>query len=215
MFADLIPEYIGLMLTPFAVVGSIVLLGTRRPLANALSLAAAFAVAYGLLSGLFLAVGSEVVPDEDDTIHYVVSLVLGLMFLAAALILAVRKPRPRTGPPRWSVTLENATPGRSFLVGLGLAILNPNIAILLTGITVIVVAEVDAATETVGAATLVIAALIPILLPIAIYVLRGEQGKAQLRSIFKWMMAHDRAITIGTSLFFGVLFAGRALIGLF
>ena len=42
----------------------------------------------------------------------------------------------------------------------------------------------------------------------------GDRGADLLRSVFRWMMEHDRVLTAGTLLFFGAIFFGRGLGGL-
>jgi hypothetical protein len=119
MYADLVPEWIGLILTPLAVVGSIVLLGTNRSLPNALSFAGAFALNYAILSVIALWVGTVAAADvEEGRARYLVSMVMGLLFLGLGLAVLLRHHIGATGgKPRWAVVLETATPVRAFLGG--------------------------------------------------------------------------------------------------
>jgi threonine/homoserine/homoserine lactone efflux protein len=216
MFADLVPEWIGLILTPLAVVGAIVLLGTRRPMPNALSFAGAFALNYLILSFIVLWVGSVATGlDADGAARYVVSLLMGLLFLGLGLAVLLRHHiGAPDGKPRWAVVLENATPIRAFLGGFALSLINPNVVILLSGLTLIITSGEPIGTQIVGALTLVLAALVPFAIPIGIYLIMGDRGADLLRMVFRWMMEHDRALTAGTLIFFGSIFFGRALGGL-
>jgi threonine/homoserine/homoserine lactone efflux protein len=216
MYADLVPEWIGLILTPLAVVGSIVLLGTNRSLPNALSFAGAFALNYAILSVIALWVGTVAAADvEEGRARYLVSMVMGLLFLGLGLAVLLRHHIGATGgKPRWAVVLETATPVRAFLGGFALSLINPNVVILLSGLTLIITSGETIGTQVVGALTLVLASMVPFAIPIGIYLIMGERGKELLKGVFTWMIEHDKALTAGTLLLFGALFFGRSLGGL-
>jgi threonine/homoserine/homoserine lactone efflux protein len=216
MYADLVPEWIGLILTPLAVVGSIVLLGTNRSLPNALSFAGAFALNYAILSVIALWVGTVAAADvEEGRARYLVSMVMGLLFLGLGLAVLLRHHIGATGgKPRWAVVLETATPVRAFLGGFALSLINPNVVILLSGLTLIITSGETIGTQVVGALTLVLASMVPFAIPIGIYLIMGERGKELLKGVFTWMIEHDKALTAGTLLLFGALFFGRGLGGL-
>jgi threonine/homoserine/homoserine lactone efflux protein len=218
MWADLIPEWIGLILTPLAVVGSIVLLGTDRSLANALSFAGAFALNYVILSAIVLWVGSLATSAQEaeaGVARYVVSMLMGLLFLGIGLAVLLRHHVGATGgKPRWAVVLETATPVRAFLGGFALSLINPNVVILLSGLTLIITSGETIGSQAIGALTLVLASLIPFAVPIGIFLIMGERGKEMLKRVFTWMIEHEKALTAGTLLLFGALFFGRGLDGL-
>jgi threonine/homoserine/homoserine lactone efflux protein len=218
MWADLAPEWIGLLLTPLAVVGAIVLLGTDRSLQNTLSFAGAFALNYLILSAILLWVGSIATPSQEDEAgiaRYIVSLLMGLLFLGIGLAVLLRHHVGAPGgKPRWAVVLETATPIRAFLGGFALSLINPNVVILLSGLTIIITSGESIGTQVLGALTLVLASLIPFAIPIGIYLIMGDRGKEMLKRVFVWMIDHDKALTAGTMFFFGSIFVGRGLGGL-
>jgi threonine/homoserine/homoserine lactone efflux protein len=218
MWVDLVPEWFGLMLTPLAVVGAIVLLGTERSLINALSFAGAFALNYSILSIIVLWVGSVATSSQEaeaGVARYIVSLLMGLLFLGiGAAVLLRHHVGAEGGKPRWAVVLETATPVRAFLGGFALSLINPNVVILLSGLTFVITSGETVGTQVLGALSLVLAALIPFAIPIGIYLIMGERGKELLRGVFAWMMEHDKALTAGTMFFFGAIFVGRGLGGL-
>jgi len=215
MYADLVPEWIGLILTPLAVVGTIVLLGTNRSLPNALSYAAAFGLNYLILSLIVLWVGSVATGlDADGAARYLVSLLMGLLFLGIGLAVLLRHHVGAGGKPRWTAVLETATPIRAFLCGFALSLINPNVVILLSGLTLIITSGETIGTQILGALTLVLAAMVPFAIPIGIYLIMGDRGADLLRRVFRWMMEHAGALTAGTLIFFGAIFFGRGLGGL-
>lgn len=216
MYVDLIPEWIGLVLTPLAVVGAIILLGTERPLPNAMSFAGAFALNYVLLSVIVLWVGSLAtgIEPEGHTKDWV-SVLVGLVFLGGGIAVLLRHHiEDPDREPRWAVVLRTATPVRAFLGGFALSLINPNVAILLSGLTLIISFGVASGAQATAALTLVLASLIPFAVPIGIYLIMGERGEELLRKVFAWIIDNNRALTAGTLLFFGAIFFGRGLGGL-
>ncbi len=215
MIGSLLPEWIGLALTPLAIVGTVVLLSTARPLANSFSFCLSFGLVYSILSVATILIGraSGVSPEDSDA-HHVVSLVVGLAFLFIAIVLALRPARSRREPPGWSKALTSATPGKIFVTGAAASLINPNVAILLSGLTFLVTLGIPTQEQFAWAATLVLASLVPFLIPIGIYVVLGEHSRHVLGTMMDWLIAHDRAITIGMLLLFGVMFAGRGIAGL-
>ena len=216
MYADLAPEWIGLIITPLAVVGAIVLLGTNRSIPNVLAFAGGFALAYSIMSVIVLWIGSIATgADPNSDTRYVVSVVIGLLFLAGGAAVFI-KPHPDQdeGPPRWSVALQTATPPKAFAGGTALSLVNPNVAILLSGLTIIITSGVTMGTQIVGAITLVLGSLIPFAIPIAIFLIMGDRGKTLLQKTFAWMVEHQHVLSGGTLLFFGAIFLGRGLGGL-
>ena len=141
---------------------------------------------------------------------------MGLLFLGLGLAALLRHHlgAPPGTKPHWAVVLETATPVRAFLGGFALSLINPNVVILLSGLTIIITSGETIGTQMVGALTLVLASLIPFTIPLGIYLIKGENGKELLRNTFTWMMEHDRALTAGTLIFFGAIFFGRGLGGL-
>ncbi len=54
----------------------------------------------------------------------------------------------------------------------------------------------------------------PFLIPIGVYLVLGEKSKRLLHDAMQWMVAQDRAMTIGTLVLFGMMFTWRGTAGL-
>ena len=138
-------------------------------MANALAFAAPFALVYGVLAAVTLAVSAA--SDESligDRTKHLLGLAVGLLLLALALVTWLRGRRPlRTpaGKSRLLTAVESARPAAAFGIGLVEAVLNPNIAILFAGLFTIAAADAAVATQVVGAVFLVAAAEVFLLVP--------------------------------------------------
>ncbi|MGN2639542.1 GAP family protein [Nocardia takedensis] len=215
LFGRLLPELLGLLITPAAVVGCVLLLRSGNAVRNAFSFGGAFLLVYtqialaGLLGG-----ATDAHAGSQRAAHWV-GLLVGLLFLVLAFRLASRPPAHEPGqPPRWVSELESAGPRRAFAAGLVLAVLNPNLFIMLSGISVIASAGAGPAASIAAILLLLLAAALDFLVPIGMYVLLGVRARTVLDDAKRWMIAHDRAVTIGVLLAFGALFTVRGLLAL-
>jgi hypothetical protein len=93
-------------------------------------------------------------------------------------------------------------------------VLNPNLLIMMSGMTIIANATTSIPVVLAGTALLLLAAAVDFLLPIGVYNILGTRAHAALDSANRWIIEHDRSLSIGVLLGFGVLFAGRGLLAL-
>lgn len=212
MFADLVPELVGLILTPAAIAGCILLLQSGHPYANAMSFALAFLVLYAVVSIAVLAIGDSVEPTDDtSSTKGVVSLVIGCFFLLTGGVIAAHHAQTREGPPKWATVLESARPTGAFIAGLVLAIANPNVFLLLSGLGIVVAESTSRGDQVSGTAFLLSGVALDFVVPIVAFAALGARARAGLDRAKQWMVTHDRLLTLAILFGFGLLFAGRGL----
>lgn len=215
MFVELIPEIIGLILTPAAIAGCILLLQSQHPLVNALAFGSAFIVLYAAISIAVVAIGGTVEQTDDtSTAKGVVSITIGVLFLLIGAVIALHHKRTREGPPKWTTMLETAHPTGAFVAGSVLALANPNVFLLLSGLG-IVVTEGGSDGERVGGVVVLLGAVaLDFVVPIVLFVLLGATARRWLDSGKAWLVGHDRQLTLVIMFGFGALFVIRGLGGL-
>jgi cytochrome c biogenesis protein CcdA len=148
LLLQLLPFAIGLAATPGAIATGILFLGSKQALANAIAFAAAFSLVYaGLAAVVLLIAGAADEPLIDDRTKSIVTLAIGLLLLALALLGWLRGRGRPPQRPRWLDMVDTANPREALGLGVALAVLNPNIPILLGGLTTIAAADVSAADE--------------------------------------------------------------------
>ncbi|WP_336083003.1 GAP family protein [Nocardia sp. SSK8] len=210
----LAPEIIGLMITPGAVIGCVLLLRSRTPVHNAAAFGGGFLAVY-LLVALSAVLGGASDPVATPArVSHVAGLVVGLLFLACGGWILVRKPVGSRGRPKLLTELETAGPRKAFAIGLVLGVLNPNLFIMLSGMTVISSAAVAIGASLVATLILLLAASADFLLPIGAYLIAGDRADHTLAVVEDWMLAHSRTLTLSVLFGFGTLFALRGLVGL-
>lgn len=215
MYVELIPEAVGLMLTPAAIAGCILLLQSRHPYGNAVAFAASFLVLYAAISIMVLAVGDTVeTTAETEKVKGVASLTVGVLFLLIGLVITLHHQRTRQGPPKWAALLESARPTGAFIAGMVLALANPNVFLLLSGLG-IVLTEAGSRAEQVGGAGMLLAAVAAdFVVPIVLFALFGSRARTALDAARGWMIARDRLLSLVVLYGFGALFAIRGLNGI-
>ncbi len=224
---QLLPEMVGLAVTPAAVVACLLLLGSSHPYRNVVALAVPFLAVYGVLSIVALVVGqaTDAASDDPSTTRGWLSIVLGGIFLALAArswLRSQQRPvedapsgrgthRAAIAEPAWASRLRDPSVGLVLGAGLLVAVVNPNVAILASGLGIVVTADVSLGVQLGGVALLLAASMIDFVVPMLVFVAAGERGRRWLRDATSWLLAHDRAIGIIVLLVFGVMFVGRGI----
>lgn len=216
LLLELIPFAAGLAITPAAIASCILFLSSRRPAANAVAFAAAFALVYVLIAAAILAASQsasgEIVPEQTKA---ALTLVVGivLLSLAAAGVLHGQA-GPATRAPGWMRGIDTAGPRVAFGLGLALAVLNPNIPILIAALATIAAAEVSEGQEIIASAVLVAASQLGLAGPIAWFVTHRRSATSGLAAVKAWLGRHEHVVNLAVLLVFGALFTVNGLSGL-
>jgi hypothetical protein len=213
LLLELLPSAIGLALTPTAIVACVLFLSSSRPLLNSLAFAAPFAICYSLLAALVLG-ASELSSDPligSETKH-IITLVIGLFLLGGGLrSILVNRPARATG---WVSRIATAGPGEAFVLGTAVAVLNPNVPILIAGLAVVAAAPVSTVDRLVGVLFLLLAAEAGLIGPIAWYALMPGSAQTGLATLRDWLVAHQRQLNQAVLLVFGLVFTIKGFAGL-
>ena len=218
LLLELVPSALGLAITPAAIATTILFLGSTRPVVNALAFATPFALVYGAFATIVLVASARSSkPLVGDHTKHVVSLLAGLLLLELALGTWLRGRHAHRGPVRESHLLagvHSARPPTAFGTGLVEAVLNPNVAILTSGLATIGAADVSEAAQVGGAVFLVAGSLVGLLGPILWYVLRRDSAEQALARSNAWLGQHEHQVNSAVLVVFGVLFTAKGAVGL-
>lgn len=220
LLAQLVPEIIGLAVTPAAIVACLLLLGSHRPYRNVAVFGGTVLVLYAILGGIALVAGRSVDAQETadaTTVRGWIGLVVGLLFLAGGVATVAGRPAPRPEgagdrTPGWARRL--ASPRVPTLVGVAvvLALVNPNVAIFFSGLGTVVTADVAVEEQVVGVLILVVASVLDYVVPTVLYAVTGVPGRHRLHALRAWLVRNDRPIGAAVLLVFGLMFTTRGVI---
>ncbi|MFI6432390.1 GAP family protein [Rhodococcus oryzae] len=210
----LIPETIGLVITPAAIAGCVLLLQSDNPIRNALSFGGAFLMVYTVIGVAALLGGAGDPSATSQTVSHWIGLCVGVLFLAVGLFQLLQRRKLGAETPKWMLELEEATPRTSFVIGLLLANLNPNLFIMLSGMSIISSYGSTWPEALVGTVLLLLASVLDFLVPIGMFVLLGDRARRGLDRAKTWMIRRNKELGVGVFLGFGVLFTLRGALAL-
>lgn len=182
VLSALVPDLLGLVVTPAAIVACLILLGSSRPLRNVGLFAAVYMAVYAAISTVVVAVGNAAGVATDSP-----------------------------GTTRGWISLVDPEPRLVIIASLLLSVINPNVAILLSGLGVLVTADVSTAEQVVGVLALLGASLLDFVIPVLAFVVSGEAGRAFLRRVTLWLIRHNQTLGVVLLTAFGLLFAVRGI----
>lgn len=216
---SLLPLAIASALVPLQIVVTILLLRSPagRPAAMAWVLGMTAArLAQGLVFGLIL--GSTDAASDDagsGTIASLLLLVIAVLLYVVAAKQVVRQPDDDAPPPRWMSLLDGITPGRAFLLGVGLIALSAKLWVFTLGaIAAIGDADLGLGGSTAAFLSFVVGAQSIHVAILALAFVAPARADTLLGAFSDFLERRDRAITIGIGLVFGTWFLVKALDGL-
>lgn len=215
---ELLPVAIAAALTPTAVLAVILILFSHKPRGNGLAFLAGWYLGLLILSWMIVAFLARLGFFSSLLGGYALS--TGLLVLLGLLLLLVAfqqwRSRPRAGTPVaepvWFARLNTLRPGHSFGIGAALASLTPKM-ILLTLAAAVIIGRASPAAQTSLAADFFYATLgsIPIAIPVALYLSRGEHARATFTRWKDWLMRNNSALMAAVSLLMGLALVGAGM----
>jgi len=186
-------------LSPTALLVAAVYLGSARPrLVTAFYLAGA--VLMSLIMGVILLVAlrnANLQRPGEHTPRYELRLVLGILLLAAAVVVARRQPRPPDPdkPPKGIVAkmVADPKPRSAFLVGL--LIFAPGVSFL-AAVQVIATAQASFDLTAIALILVVVINVLLVWLPIVIHLVAPGVATRYLTAFNGWLRAHGKLILI-------------------
>jgi hypothetical protein len=205
------PFAAGLAVAPAAIAACVLLLGSKRPVANASAFAAAFALVDSAVTAVVLAGARGVTRSlGGGRAGQHAALSLGLLLLGVAVVSVLRRPSGvRRVQPRRVTTIDLAKPRLALGLGLALVFLSPNPLIVAAGSVAVAAAKVPTPARLVAAAVLVLAAQIGLAACLAWHVVRPSTSASALPALRLWLLRNDRLVELTVLVLFGAIFTAR------
>jgi Sap, sulfolipid-1-addressing protein len=204
-------------LSPTALLVAAVFLGSARP-----RVTGAFYLAGALVMSLVIGVVLVIVLRSADlnrpaqhAPRYGLRLGLGILLIAAAIVLARRKPRPPDpAKPQQGIMsrlVASPTPLSAFLAGL--LIFAPG-ATFLAALQVIATSRADIAETAVALIVVIVINVLLVWLPIVFYLVAPELTTRHLMAFNGWLRARGKAILVWVLIVVGAIMIGNGIYGL-
>ena len=220
VIGSILPLAIAVTISPIPIIAEILLLFTKKPVANAASYLAGFilgvagvlAILVAIAGTLNLSAGSG--PSKGTSI---LQLALGALLLAAALRQFRGRPKPgqEAAMPKWMNGIAGFTPGKSLLVGAGIGALNPkNIIVGVAAAVAIASASLPAGQDVGASAVYVLVAVLGVAAPLVVTLAMGEKSQPILDKWKAWLGQNNAAVMSVLFLVFAVVLIGKGIAGI-
>jgi threonine/homoserine/homoserine lactone efflux protein len=195
---------VGVALSPLPILGMLLVLGGRRPVAHGAAYWIAWTTGVAAPTIAFVIVAERAGEIDDRHVAIAVAeIAIGVVFLAVAARLALGRPEPSDVPPRWLNALDRSGPLRAAALALILSAGNPKNLALMLAAAVAIVQEGQLA---LGAAGFVALAVSTVSLLLAGYVAFTTRSRSAMASLRGAVARHDRSIAMFVGLVVGTFF---------
>lgn len=218
MVAQLVAAAVIGALSPVAALSAIVLLGSRRPVANVVACLVGWTVVLLVLAGLLLALLHGHAGASGTSAKASVELVVGVVLLCVGLRNLVGDQHPLQSPetPHWMQRLERVRPGQALLIGMVLIAVSPADLVAYFSAVQALIGERGMSTAARLVLWVVVVACIDscILIPLGVYLAFPRRADALLATGKGWLVAHQRLVAGGSAGLFGVILLAQGAIAL-
>ena len=153
---------------------------------------------------------------EPSTVSLVIKILLGGLLLILALKTYLGEDDPDAPPPKLLASLDKMGPGKLFLVGILLSIIQLRfVALILAGVMIIATAQMPAGQNLIAILILALLMVWPMLIPVVVFLAMGDRREAALQSMDSWLDRNTRIITVVVLGAFGLILLWGGLSGLF
>jgi len=220
VIGELLPLAIAVTISPVPIIAEILLLFTKKPVANAASYLVGFTVGVAGLLGLLVAIAGTVNlsagsgPSRGASI---LRLVLGAFLLMAATRRFRDRPKPGDDAPmpRWMEGIAAFAPGKSFAVGVAIGALNPkNVVVGLAAALSIASAGLSTGQQISAVGVYAFVAILGVAAPLVVTLALREKAQEVLDGWRSWLGQNNGVVLAVLFLIFGVVLIGKGIAGL-
>jgi threonine/homoserine/homoserine lactone efflux protein len=218
VIGQILPEAIGIALSPFPIIGLILILFTKNARTNSLAFLGGWLaglvivglIIFALVNAGRISVGEE---STEAGISWL-TLLLGVVLL----FLAYRQwqSRPKAGQqaptPKWMTTLDSIKPGAAAALGAALSGVNPkNLIFNVSAAAAIAAADLDTTSNIIVFIIYIILASISIIGPVVYMFAAGKSAEKVLNELKTWLIQNNSGIMSVLFLILGAKFVGEGL----
>jgi threonine/homoserine/homoserine lactone efflux protein len=219
VIGDILPLLIIVAVSPLNIVAAILLLFSKKPIANASSYLGGFVLGVAMVLTALIAMADAIGLNPDSGRSRGASVLL-LVLGVSLIVLAIRKfsHRPPSTeqpvPPKWMQGIDAFGTGKSFVVGLSVGSLNPkNIAVAVASGVLIATAELPGTQQILVVIVYTLIVSLGVGAPILTAVALGDRSEDVLSAWRDWLNRNNATMMAVIYLFFGVILLGKGIAG--
>ncbi len=220
VIGSILPLAIAVTISPIPIIAEILLLFTKKPVANAASYLAGFIIGVAGVLAVLAAVAGTInlsAGSGQSTGASILQLALGALLLVAALRQFRGRPKPgeEASMPKWMNGIAGFAPGKSLIVGVGIGALNPkNIIVGVAAAVAIASASLSTGQEVGAVAVYVLVAALGVAAPLVVTLAMGEKAQKILDSWKAWLGQNNAVVMTVLFLIFAVVLIGKGIAGI-
>ena len=219
LILQLLPLALG-ALSPVLILLMVLFLTSKGGITKSLAFIAGKYLTYIVWGFVFLGLMDKVSATgesgEPSTVSLVIKILLGGLLLILALKTYLGEDDPDAPPPKLLASLDKMGPGKLFLVGILLSIIQLRfVGLILAGVMIIATAQMPAGQNLIAILILALLMVWPMLIPVVVFLAMGDRREAALQSMDSWLDRNTRIITVVVLGAFGLILLWGGLSGLF
>jgi threonine/homoserine/homoserine lactone efflux protein len=215
VIGDMLPAALGIALSPFPVVGVILVLGSEHARRSGPAFAIGWLVGLSALTLLSVAVFAGTDTESSwSTVLAWVRVAIGVLLLWAAWRKWATRPRSadEVELPGWMASIDALEPARAFGLGAALGGVNPkNIAFTLAGTSAISQAGLEGLDALVAGAIYVALASAFVVGAVVVHLVGGQRAERPLAAVKDFMLTNNAVIMMVVLALLGVKILGDGL----
>ena len=216
---DILPLAIAAAISPFPIIGVVLMLVTPRARVNGPMFVVGWLVGLAVVGTIGLTVASAAGASNNGAPSdgaNTTQIVLGALLLLFALRQWRKRPRPGEPEPmpKWMDAVEGFTPLKAGGAGVVLSAVNPkNLLLTLAAATTIASTSLSTGDQVLVYVVYVLIATIGVAAPVVIYFAMGERSQPMLDNLKTWLAHNNAAIMAVIFLVIGAKVLGQGIAG--
>jgi hypothetical protein len=216
---QLLPLALG-AISPVMILLIVLFLTSKGGMTKSLAFITGKYITYVVWGFIFLGLADKVSSTgesgEPSTASLVIKIILGGLLLILAIKTYLGEDDPDAPPPKLLTTLDKMVPGKLFLVGFVLSIIQIRfVALVLAGVVIITTTQMPTGQITIAILILALLMVWPMLIPVVVFLAMGDRRGAALQSMNAWLERNSRIITMVVLGAFGLILLWGGVSGLF
>lgn len=217
---NMLPAAIGVAISPVPIASVFLMLMSERAVRNGTAFVFGWMLALAVVTlvVLWLAGREDLAGNgEPSTATALITLIIGLLFLAMAVKNWQARPKKSTEPvtPKWMAAIDRFGPMKSFGLGFVLAGLNPkNLSLTIAGVLAIATASLNASQQALLALLFIAVGSAIVVLPVLFAILFKKSAMHTLASGKGWLIRNNAIIMAVILLVLGLKLTTNGATGL-